>query len=94
MLTHIVFFKLKNPSQTILYDAKNRIESLQAEIPILRYLEVGIDILGSVRSFDIALVTRFDSLQDMLAYQVHPAHVDVAEFMKSICEKSVTVDYE
>lgn len=92
MFTHIVLFKLKNPRDA--QEVKNRLLGMQGKIPTLRHLEVGIDILHSQRSYDVALYTKFDSLEDMQAYQVHPVHVEVAEFIGSVRESSVSADYE
>ena len=92
MITHIVFFKLKDK-----HNVKNASEillGLNGKIPQLRHLEVGIDILHSDRSYDMALVTKFDSLEDMRAYQIHPVHEEVSNYMASVRESSVTVDYE
>jgi hypothetical protein len=60
----------------------------------LRHLEAGIDVLHSERSYDLALVTKFDSMEDMKTYQAHPVHVEVLKYMTSVRESSVTVDYE
>jgi hypothetical protein len=50
--------------------------------------------LHSERSYDIALVTKFDSMDDLQAYQVHPVHKKVIEHMTLVREASVSVDYE
>jgi hypothetical protein len=88
MITHIVCFKLKDRSP-------ESIASARAKLLVLRHLEVGADVIRSERSFDIALVTRFDSLEDLQTYQVHPCHGgDVAPYMRSVSEAVVSVDYE
>jgi len=62
---------------------------------VIRQIEVGVDILRSERSYDLALVTRFDSLAELQAYQLHPCHADeVVPFVKSVCSSIVAVDYE
>jgi len=95
MITHIVFFKLSEPTADALASARNKLLSMQGKIPQLRHLEAGIDVIRSERSYDIALVTRFDSLDDLQAYQVHPYHAgEVIPLMKSICSSVVAVDYE
>ena len=95
MITHIVFFKLSEPAADALATAQNKLLSMQGKIPQLRHLEAGIDVIRSERSYDIALVTRFDSLNDLQAYQVHPYHAgEVIPLMKSICSSVVAVDYE
>ncbi len=94
MITHIVFFKLKDQSPRSVGKAKDILLNMKGKIPQLRHLEVGIDVLHSQRSFDIALVTNFDSLEELQAYQKHPVHVEVLKYMTSVRESSVTVDYE
>jgi len=95
MLTHIVLFKLQEPSSENLAVTRAKLLGMVSEIPQLRHLEVGIDVVRSVRSHDIALVTKFDSLEDMEAYQIHPYHADVViPHMKSVCSSIVAVDYE
>lgn len=94
MITHIVFFKLKDRSQQSVGKAKDILLGMKGRIPQLRHLEVGSDVLHSQRSFDIALVTKFDSLEELDAYQKHPMHVEVAKYMTSVRESAIAVDYE
>jgi len=95
MVTHIVFFKLSNPTNEGVTTVLNKLLSMEGKIPQLRQLEAGIDVIRSERSFDVALVTRFDSLDDLQAYQVHPYHAgEVVPLMKSLCSSIAAVDYE
>jgi len=95
MITHIVLFKLKEPTAENIAAAKAKLESMSGKLPMLRHLEVGVDLVRSERSFDIALNTRFDSLADLQAYQVYPYHgEDVAPYMRSVSSSVVTADYE
>ena len=94
MITHIVLFKLKDRSSRSVGKARDVLLGMRGKIPQLRHLEIGIDILHSDRSYHLALLTKFDSLEDMKAYQIHPVHEEVSNFMASVRESSVTVDYE
>ena len=95
MITHIVFFKLADPTSDALATALEKLLSMRGRIPRLRHLEAGIDVIRSGRSYDIALVTRFDSLDDLQIYQDHPYHAgEVAPLMKSLCSSVMAVDYE
>lgn len=95
MITHIVFFKLAESSPENIQAVQEVLSSMQGKIPQLLHLEVGIDLVRSDRSYDIALVTRFASLGDLQAYQVHPYHAEtVVPFVKKVAQSSVTVDYE
>ncbi len=94
MITHIVLFKLKDKSPRSIGKAWDVLLGMKSKIPQLRYLEVGIDVLHSERSYDIALVTKFDSLDELEAYQQHPVHLEVAKYMTSVTESAAAVDYE
>ena len=92
MITHIVLFKLIDRRNA--QKARDVLLGMKGRIPQLRHLEAGIDVLHSERSYDLALVTKFDSMEEMRAYQAHPVHVEVLKYMTSVRVSSVTVDYE
>lgn len=95
MITHIVLFKLKDPSLENSSKARELLLSMDGKLPMLRQLEVGVDVVRSERSFDVALYTKFDSLADLQAYQVHPYHADVvASYMKANSSAVAVTDYE
>jgi hypothetical protein len=95
MVTHIVLFKLSEPTVENLSVTRDKLLSMHGNIAQLRHLEAGIDVIRSERSYDIALITKFDSLQDLQEYQVHPYHAgQVVPHMKSVCSSIVAVDYE
>ena len=95
MLTHIVLFKLSDPSAENLTLTRDKLLSMAGRIPELRHIEAGVDIVRSERSYDIGLLTRFESLEAMQAYQVHPVHAnEVVPHMKSVCSSIVAVDFE
>jgi hypothetical protein len=95
MITHIVLFKLTDPTAENLTATRNKLLSMNGKIDQLRHLEVGVDLIRSERSYDIALTTRFDSLEALQAYQIHPYHAgEVIPHMKSVCSSIVAVDYE
>ncbi len=94
MITHIVCFKLKDPTPENIVTTRDLLLSMEGKIDELRHLEAGADVIRSERSYDIALVTRFDSLDALQAYQVHPYHAGtVIPHMKSVCSAIVAVDY-
>lgn len=95
MITHIVLFKLTAPTAENLTETRDKLLSMDGAIDLLRHLEVGVDLIRSERSYDIALTTRFDSLEDLQAYQIHPYHAgEVVPHMKAVCSSIVAVDYE
>ena len=95
MITHIVFFKLTDQSPDSIAAARDLLLGMDGKVPHLRYLEVGVDVIRSERSYDLALVTKFESLDDLAAYQVDPYHAGtVVPYMKSVCSAIAAVDYE
>ncbi len=95
MISHIVLFKLADPTAENLAATRDKLLSMDGKIDLLRHLEAGVDVVRSERSYDIALTTRFDSLADLQAYQIHPYHAGVViPHMKAVCSSIVAVDYE
>ena len=56
-------------------------------------LEAGADILGSERSYDIALVCTFADRAAFDAYQTHPLHQPIRKRMHEVRESSVACDF-
>ncbi|NOU93782.1 Dabb family protein [Paenibacillus sp. LMG 31456] len=95
MITHIVFFKLKDRSPEAVKATAQVLTNMEGKIPVLKYIEVGLDVLHLERSYDIALITKFESLEDLQAYDVHPLHLGVKEHMKQVLDgTSVCVDFQ
>ena len=94
MITHVVLFRLKDRSPENIEDAQSRLRGLAGKVPSLRHLEVGRDVIHAERSYDLALIARFDDLDGLQAYQVHPEHGPIASHMRTISELIVAVDFE
>ncbi|WP_219838031.1 Dabb family protein [Paenibacillus sp. R14(2021)] len=94
MITHIVLFKLKDGSPESVAHTAQVLRDMEGKIDELKYIEVGTDIVHSDRSYHIALVTRFESMEALAAYQVHPVHKVVIAHMTEVREASASVDYE
>lgn len=94
MFTHIVLFKVKEPTVENLEFLKKTFLSMEGNIKELKQLEVGIDVIRSDRSYDIAIITRFDSKEDYLAYDVDEFHVEkVKKVIGPYLEGSKTIDF-
>ena len=94
MFTHIVLFKAKEPTEENLKFLEKTFLSMDGNIEELKQLEVGIDVIRSDRSYDIAIITRFDSKEDYLAYDVNEFHVEkVKKVIGSYIEVSKTIDF-
>ena len=94
MITHIALFKLVHTNAETVEEARKVLAGLDGKIPQLRHFEVGANIFESYRSYDLALVARFESVEDLEAYQRHPAYVEVVKYLQGVRQSVVTVDYE
>ena len=94
MIKHIVMFKLKNGNKENIEKVVNALKTLEENIDVLRSTEIGVNITESERSYDIVLTTKFDNLDALNAYGPHPKHLPVIETVRSLCSRSVVVDYE
>ena len=45
------------------------------------------------RAMDLSIITAFESKEDLDAYAVHPEHIKVVDFIKTVVEYSKVVDY-
>jgi hypothetical protein len=94
MITHIVMYKFKERTPAVVNKTKEVLMNMEGKIAALLSIEVGADIIHSERSYDLVLTTKFNSLADLDAYQVHPIHKEVITYMATVREASVSVDYE
>lgn len=94
MFTHIVFFKLKEPTKENLRFLEETLLSMNGNIKELKQLEVGVDVIKSDRSYDIGIITRFDNKEDYLTYDVDEFHVEkVKKVIGPYLEASKTLDF-
>lgn len=93
MLVHVVLFKLKERTEEKLQQTRDVLLNMKGKIPMLLDIEVGIDVVHSERSYDIGLITKFESLEDLQQYNVHPVHQEVIAYMATVREAAVSVDF-
>jgi diamine N-acetyltransferase len=93
-LTHVVMFKFKKPTSAVLTEASAKLRALQGVVPTLIAIEVGQDVLHEGRSYDLVIINRFASQADLVAYQEHPEHQQVLDYLRPLVTSSVSVDFE
>lgn len=94
MITHIVTFKFTDRSPEHLAHCKALLDGLLGTVPTLESMVVGINIVESPRAYDLGLIAHFEDLEGLEDYQVHPAHVEVATYLRSKAEAVSAVDFE
>ena len=98
MVKHIVLFKLKDRAEGASREdnarlAKERLEALRGKIPGLLELAVGLNPDPNDASYDLVLDSSFASREALAAYQVHPEHRAVADFIGRVRESRTVADY-
>lgn len=95
MVKHIVCFKLKDNSPGAKQKAADILGSMRGKVPQIRDMEVGVDFLGSERSYDVILQVVVEDKAALEAYQNDAYHCSVVKpYMHEVRQASVAVDYE
>ena len=97
MINHVVLFKLKDYSEEeklkVIAELKEMLLALKGKIPELKYIEVGENYELDAKSFDMALLSHFESVEDLDAYRVHPEHQKVVAYLGDTTVARAAVDY-
>jgi hypothetical protein len=100
MIKHIVMWKLRefpNRDEKLRTARSLRLKLLEMKKSIkqIKTIEVGINTeKASASNYDVILITQFVSIDDLQAYKVHPAHQELVEYLQTIRELRVAIDYE
>ncbi len=94
MIRHIVFFKLKDNSKANKQQIKDVILPLKEKIDVIKFYQVGINFSNEERAYDLALVSDFDSVDDLESYAVHPEHLKIISQLKNEGVTTKVVDFE
>ena len=92
MIKHVVMWKFKPGTEKEMMAFVEGLRGLYGVIPQIRQQEVGVNVVEG--NYDAVLISAFDSLEDLEAYENDPRHVAVSELCKSIRETRVAVDYQ
>ena len=94
MIRHIVLFKIKDEYKNEIPQLVENFYGMKGKIEGMLDLEAGADVLHSERSYDLVLITVFDSMESFTAYQTHPVHLPVKKRMHEVRSGSVACDFE
>ncbi|GMA52215.1 stress responsive protein [Alicyclobacillus contaminans] len=93
MFTHVVLFRLKPEAKTQASALVAQARAMKGRIPELEDIEVGVDVVHSARSYDIALIARLADKSALERYAVHPVHQELLQVLTPAVESSVAVDF-
>ncbi|MBD5160964.1 MAG: Dabb family protein [Oscillibacter sp.] len=92
MIRHIVMWKFRPGREAEMHAFLDGLRGLYGVIPQIREQEVGVSCAPG--GYDAALISVFESLEDLEAYKKDPRHAAVSALCKAIRTDRVAVDYE
>jgi len=94
MVRHIVMFDFKDENKKDnIEKAKEMLENLIDSVSALRDMEVGVNFSSEDRAMDLSIITSFDDQAGLEEYAIHPEHLKVVEFIKTVVTSSKVSDY-
>jgi len=95
VIRHVVMFKLRpGVSEAQRDEWLEMSRRVHEQIDLVRAYSIGADLLHLPRSYDVAVVADFDSLDAVRAYADDPAHLSTVELSRSLSEHIASVDFE
>ena len=99
MISHIVLWKLtegangksKDENFALMCEGLNALPSV---IPQIKSLSVVRNANPTDKNMDVALVTTFNSLEDLEIYVIHPEHVKIGRFIATVVSERSAIDYQ
>lgn len=92
MIRHVVMWKLKEENlKENAKRIKEMLEALPKHIPQIVELDVGLN--EKEGAFEVGLVTKFNSFDDLAIYDAHPEHQKARAFIRSVVESREVLDY-
>lgn len=98
MIKHIVMWNFKGTAEGKTKDenmdiVKTSLLSLEPIIPEIKYIQLGNDISHTDMSYDLALITEFETLEDLHTYKVHPEHEKIANYVAKVTNSRGVIDF-
>jgi hypothetical protein len=100
MIRHIVMWKLKDQAEGATKEKnaeklKLILEGLRTNIDEIKAVEVGIQISEDEKeALDVVLICDFETDLDFKMYTRSPHHKKAVDFIETVAEKRVFVDYK
>ncbi|MCI8571911.1 MAG: Dabb family protein [Lachnospiraceae bacterium] len=98
MVSHIVLWNLnedltQEEKKEAALEIKRRLEAVAGMVEGVISLKVIINEFDSSNK-DIALISKFESREELKAYQISPAHVEAGKYVGSVTNGRCCIDYE
>jgi len=94
MIVNNLLIKLKERDNENIAKARDALLSMKGKIEVLRDVQVEVDIRHGPSSYDIMLITKFETMKDLDSYLIHPLHVEVSRYISTVLGSGASLCYE
>ena len=94
MIVNNVLLKLKSRDKNKVKEAQAVLLSMKGKIDVLLDIQVEENIRPGQPPYDLLLITKYASLEDLNAYLAHPAHLEVAQYIGGVLDTQASLCYE
>ena len=94
MFINMGMFKLKDSTEANIAALREKLLRMKGNIGQLNDITVKANRRPGVFSYDVVMISKFDSMERFEESIPHPAHVDVGKYIQDVCEQVATVCYE
>lgn len=96
MIRHLVFWRLADGAakDEVIATMRERFGALVSVIDGTERIDIRADLGETEGNWDVVLDADYRDRAALAAYQVHPAHVEVAAWVRSVVAARGCVDFE
>jgi len=94
MFINMGMFKLKDNTEGNKAALQKRLLAMKGNIGQLNDITVKANARPGAFSYDVVMISKFDSMQRFEESIPHPVHVNVGKYIQDVCERVATVCYE
>ncbi len=93
MIINNLLLKLKSRESDSIQKTQAVLLSMKGKIDVLLDVQAEINIRPGPSAYDILLITKFATMENLEAYLTHPAHMEVAKYIGSVLDTQASVCY-
>jgi len=94
MIVNNLMIKVKSDKMRYVPEVIERLLSMKGNVRVLKDVKVHRDIAQGGRSYDLMLITKFETMNDFREYITDPYHTEVGKHVVDIMENGTSVCYE
>jgi len=99
MIRHIIMFKFTDVKNDI--DKQEKVNKMKTTFSPLRNIinvvesyEIAINLKNTAFSYDLAIISEYNSWEDLETYINHPEHLKAIKLCSDIQKEKAVLDYE